>query len=98
MEVKFGTRQLMRCYEESSRAMRRWGPDVGRKYIARINSLYAAKKFSDLYTIRSLDLHQLKGGHSGQYAITLHGRWRLILVPEREDAVRVEEVTKHYGD
>jgi proteic killer suppression protein len=94
MDVEFGSQQLMKCYQESGRAMRRWGPDAGRRYIARVNALYAAKKFSDLYTIKSLGLHPLKGERGGQFAITLHGRWRLIIVPEREDAVRIKEVTK----
>jgi plasmid maintenance system killer protein len=98
MKVLFASRQLMRCYEDSDRAMRKWGPNVGRKYIARVQALYAANKFSDLFTIRSLAVHELKGGHEGQYAVILHGRWRLVVVPEGEDTVRVEEVTHHYGD
>jgi len=88
----------MRCYQESDRAIRRWGPDIGRRYIQRIQVLYAAKRFSDLSTIRSLRLHALKGEREGQYAMTLLGRWRLVVVPVGEDKVRLEEVTSHYGD
>jgi proteic killer suppression protein len=98
MKVVFASRQLMSCYEQSDRAMRRWGRNVGRRYIARVQALYAANKFSDLFTIRSLGLHELKGGREGQYAVILHGRWRLVVVREAEDMVRVEEVTHHYGD
>jgi proteic killer suppression protein len=98
MEVVFGSPELVKCYQESDRAIRRWGPDVGRRYVARINALYAAGRFSDLYTIRSLRLHPLKGEREGQYAITLIGRWRLVVVPVGEDKVRLEEVTQHYGD
>lgn len=98
MEVVFGSQELMKCYQESDRATRKWGPDVGRRYIQRVNALYAHKKFSDLYTMRSLRLHPLKGEREGQYAITLLARWRLVIVPVGEDKVRLEEVAQHYGD
>lgn len=98
MEVVFGSQELVKCYQESDRAIRRWGPDVGRRYIQRVNVLYAQKRFSDLYTIRSLRLHPLKREREGQYAITLLGRWRLVVVPVAEGKVRLEEVTQHYGD
>ncbi len=71
---------------------------MGRKYVQRIGILHAARSFADLYTIRSLRLHPLGGEHQGQFALTLHDRWRLIVVPGEGDVVRVEEVTNHYGD
>jgi len=98
VKVLFASRQLLDCYEQSDKAVRKWGPDVGRRYIARVQALYAANKFGDLFTLRSLGMHELKGGREGQYAIILHGRWRLVVVPEAEDTVRVKEVTHHYGD
>jgi plasmid maintenance system killer protein len=98
MEVIFGSAELMKCYQESERAIRRWGPDIGRRYIARIQALYAAAKFSDLFTVKSLGLHALKGERQGQYAMNLAGRSRLVIVRLAEDKVRLEEVTKHYGD
>ena len=42
MEVEFASNGLAQCYEQSSRAVRQWGEAVARKYIARINELYAA--------------------------------------------------------
>ena len=99
MQVRFRTTLLRRCYEDVDRASRRWGPAVGRKYIQRITILLAAGKFTDLFEIKSLRLHPLKGDRQGQYAIALSGRWRLILTyDESEEAVSVEEVTTHYGD
>jgi len=98
VEVIFASEKLKRCYEASAVASRHWGAQVAHKYISRINALYAARAFSDLFLIKSFRLHQLKGGRQGQYAITLLGRWRLVLVRVEEDVVRVEEVTNHYGD
>jgi plasmid maintenance system killer protein len=54
-------------------------------------------EFSKLFDMASLRLHPLTGDRQGFYALTLSGRWRLILTVEG-DAVIIEEVTNHYGD
>ena len=71
MEVSFRTNQLRRYYEESSRAIRQWGADVGRKYITRINQLYAVRDFQEAYHLRSMRLHPLKGSKRGELSIYL---------------------------
>ena len=99
VEVLFRTKQLRRNYEESARATQRWGADVGRKYITRIDTLYAVKDFEHAYDIRSMRLHPLKGSRKGELSIYLTGKWRLIV--ERGDAeeqVIVKEVSNHYDD
>jgi hypothetical protein len=58
------------------------------------------KSADDLYTIPPVAFHPLKGDQKGRHALTLIDRWRMV-VSFRDDAltiVRVEEVTKHYGD
>ena len=54
----------------------------------------------DLAALRSLRLHPLKGTRRGRHAINLDGAWRLVVrfEGERLTIVRVEEVSKHYGD
>ncbi len=99
MEVTFKTNQLRRCYEESARAAQQWGAAVGRKYITRINELYAARNFQQAYGIRSMRLHPLKGSKRGELSIYLTGKWRLIVVKgDTEERVIVKEVSNHYGD
>ena len=99
MEVTFNTNQLRRNYEESVRATRQWGTDVGRKYITRINELYAVKVFQDAYNIRSMRLHPLKGSKSGELSIYLTGKWRLIVMKgDTEEHVTIREVSNHYDD
>ena len=99
MEVTFKTKQLKLCYEQSAKAVQKWGSDVGHKYITRINELYAAKDFQVAYTIRSMRLHALKGGRKGELSIYLTGRWRLIVTRgETEENVRIESVSNHYED
>ena len=99
MEVTFNTNQLRRNYEESARATRQWGADVGRKYIIRINELYAVKDFQNAYNIRSMRLHPLKGSKRGELSIYLTGKWRLIVMKgHTEEQVTIREVSNHYDD
>ncbi len=99
MEVTFRTNELRRCYEESNRAVRRWGADVGRMYIRRIQMLYAAKDFHDAYHRPALRLHPLRSSQRGELSIYLTGRWRLIVTEgDSEETVIIEEVSNHYDD
>ena len=99
MEVTFRTRQLRPCYEESARAIRRWGPEAGKKFITRIKQLHAVSDFQQAYNIRAARLHALKGSNRGELSITLTGRWRLIVTKgESEDSVIIEEVSNHYDN
>ena len=100
MKVAFRTRKLQRAYEESDRAIRAYGSEVGRRYIQRINVIKAARSLEDLKIQRPLRCHELQGKRAGQWAINLTDRYRLIFTVSglEFDVVRVEEVTKHYGD
>ena len=99
MEVKFSTKQLKLCFEQSAKAVQKWGTAVGRKYVTRINQLYAAKDFQEAYNIRSLRLHALKGGRKGELSIYLTAQWRLIVTRgETEEHVIIQNVSNHYED
>ena len=99
MEVIFRTNELRRCYEDSSRAIRRWKPDVGRVYIRRVQMLYAVIDVHDAYQRPALRLHPLRSSQRGELSIYLTGRWRLIVTPgSSEDSVMIEEVSNHYDD
>ena len=99
VEVIFRTNQLRLNYEESAKGVRQWGADVGRKYITRINELYAVRDFQEAYSIRSMRLHPLKGSKTGELSIFLTGRWRLIVtIGDTEEEVIVKEVSNHYDD
>ena len=99
MEVSFRTRQLQRCYEESARAIKRWGPAVARKFITRINQLQALADFQQIHNLKAMELHPLKGTRKGELSINLTGRWRLIVTRgESEQGIIIEEVSNHYGD
>lgn len=79
--------------------MRHWGPEIGRRYVQRVNVLYEAADTNQLTKIRSLRYHKLRADRRGYYAITLQGRWRLILMPGNDQTeIQVVEVSNHYDD
>lgn len=97
MEITFATNQLRRNFEESDRAVRKWGPVVGRRFVMRIEQIYAVQSFEDLYGLQALRLHPLKGTRSGEYAVDLDATWRLIVVPTVDKkGLLVKEVSNHY--
>jgi len=99
VRVVFRNRALQAAYEDADTGIRRWGPIVARKYVQRIEALYAAQNFDEIRRIRAFEVHELQGQQKGEWGITLTRRSRLIVIPlEEEKAVRVEEVNKHYGD
>ncbi len=69
MQVNFRTKQLQRCYESHHEATRRGGATVARRYVQRIDDLYAAETIEDLDRIPPLRFHALKGDRQGQYAL-----------------------------
>ncbi len=72
---------------------------AGNAYHKRIDLLIRTRMFNDLFDIASLDLHPLRGDRRGQYAIRLHGRWRLVVQPNPAwDSVDVLEVSNHYDE
>ena len=97
MKVQFRTRLLQRCAQEESLAHREWGPDVGRAFLRRIATIRNVSEFRKLFDIASLRLHPLTGDRQGSYAMTISGRWRLIVTVEGDTAI-IEEVSHHYGD
>lgn len=100
MQVIFRTRKLEREYTQSKKAFKSYGEKVGRKYIQRINIIKQAKDIDELHVLPGLRCHPLKGNRAGQYAINLTEFYRLIFTLEGNslEIVRIEEVSKHYGD
>lgn len=100
MEVRFRRKQLEKCYTCQGAAIRRWGAAVARKYVQRVNDLYAVNTIDDLFRIPPLRFHALTGPRRGQYALSLSERMRLIVTFTGKGSVTawVEEVSKHYDD
>jgi proteic killer suppression protein len=100
VDVRFGSHQLERSYREGDVARRAWGAKIAACYVRRVDALYAAQTARELFALRSLRVHPLKGDRQGQHAIRLDDAWRLVVrfEGERLTIVTVQEVSKHYGD
>jgi len=100
MEVTFRTRKLKREYMCSKKAARAYGAEVARRYIERINIIKSAADIEELEKLPAIDCHPLKGNRRGKWAVKLTGYMRLIFTLQGEnfEVVRIEEVSKHYGD
>jgi len=98
--IEFRTRRLKKCYRSPKEGEAQWGRQVARRYIQRVDVLQAIKRVDDLRAFPPFRFHRLKGGRTGQYAISLTDRVRLIFTVKAEgrDVIRIEEVSKHYGD
>ena len=98
MDVRFRNRQLQRCFEREDQAIRRWGPDVGPRYVERVNFILGLETWDDLDRFQFLSFHPLRGNREGQFAAKLTGRWRLIVEPgEDERMLWVVEVEDYHG-
>jgi proteic killer suppression protein len=60
-------------------------------------ALNVAKSLHDLNPLQSVGLHKLKGDRKGQWAMTVHGPWRICFEFRRGDAYDVEIVDYHKG-
>ena len=100
MDVRFRNNKLEKWFTQSKIGIRALGPEVGRRYIQRINIIKTAENLDELMRLPGLRCHPLTGNRAGQYAIALTGFVRLIVTmdPEAANAVCIEEVSKHYGD
>ena len=98
MQIDYSTGRLRDASRSLSEASRSFGVPIGRKYIQRLAIIRAAEKFVDLFGLRALRLHPLKGDRTGQYALTLSGNYRLIIEKVSEEKVRVVDVEDYHGN
>ena len=98
MDIEFASNRLANGSMNLSEASRLFGVPMGRKYIQRLAVLRAVDNFSQLYGLRALRLHPLKGDRAGQYAITLTSNYRLIIERLKEDRIRIMDVEDYHGN
>ncbi len=98
MNVEFATNRLSRAGVSLALATRLFGAPTGRKYIQRLAVIRAVDDFNQLYGLRALRLHALRGDRVGQFAITLSGNYRLIIERSGEDTIRILGVEDYHGN
>ncbi|OWQ88579.1 killer suppression protein HigA [Roseateles aquatilis] len=89
MEILFKDKRLRETCEKAAVARKTLGDIGARKLQSRLADLCAASRVGDL---TAGNPHPLKGDRDGQFAVDLHGGWRLVFtsandpVPRRDDA------------
>lgn len=82
---------MERAFREASRAARRFGDAKrGRRYQLRIKDLESAVCLADMSHYPG-GCHALRENRLGQYAITLWGPMRLIIVPKHNPIARLAD-------
>jgi toxin HigB-1 len=98
VNIEFASNHLSGASVSFSEASRLFGVPVGRKYLQRLAVLRAIDKFGQLYGLRALKLHPLKGNRAGQYSVNLNENYRLIIEKVQEDTVRIIDVEDYHGN
>jgi proteic killer suppression protein len=98
VQIEFSTHHLSEAAVSLPEASRLFGVPIGRKYLQRLAVLRAVDKFSQLYGLRALRLHPLKGNRSGEYAIAITGNFRLIIEKIDEDKVRILDLEDYHAN
>lgn len=83
MEIRFKDKKLRELCEKRAAAEKKLGSACARKLRARLDDLDAAERVSEL---TSGNPHPLKGDRQGQFALDLHGGWRLVFAPANDPA------------
>jgi len=72
---------------------------VIKKYKKRVQLLVSVRNLESLRQFRGLNFEHLKGNRKGQCSIRLNDQYRLIITPEKDDAITIviiNEISKHY--
>lgn len=78
MEITFGDEKVRELCEKRAVAVRKLGDLCARKLRTRLSELEAACTVADLSFGRP---HALRGDREGEYAVDLHGGYRLTFSP-----------------
>lgn len=104
MRVEFVNKKLLELYlkGKSNKYKAITGSLLGKFYM-RIQSFEAAATIYDLWATSSMKFEKLEG-HTSRYSCRLNKDWRLEMEIEWENpdktvgVIRIEELSKHYGD
>ena len=94
MKIIFDKKRLGETCNSEKECKREWGEAGAKKVGQRLKELAAADTLQDMWHIPAAGFHALHGDREGQYAVSLHGAFRLVFeaVREAEDEAAGEEV------
>lgn len=81
MEILFENSKIQKICEQKKEAEKKLGPICARKLRTRLSDLESASRVTDLVAGSP---HPLKGDRAGQFALSLHGGYRLVFSPSND--------------
>ncbi|AUT99882.1 killer suppression protein HigA [Morganella morganii subsp. morganii] len=81
MEILFENSKIQKICEQKKEAEKKLGPICARKLRTRLSDLESASRVTDLVAGNP---HPLKGDRAGQFALSLHGGYRLVFSPSND--------------
>ena len=88
MEIRFKNVKVRDLCEKRAVAEKKLGSPCARKLRTRLDDLDAADRVTDL---SAGNPHPLKGDRVGQFALNLHGGWRLVFAPANDPNPRNDD-------
>lgn len=95
MEVIFIKKRLGDTCSSEKGCKKEWGDTGAKKIGQRLGQLSAVGNLQDMWRIPGTGFHALHGDREGQYAVNLHGAFRLVFEAVRETE---EELGGEGGD
>ncbi|ENO7534434.1 type II toxin-antitoxin system RelE/ParE family toxin [Morganella morganii] len=81
MEILFENSKIQKICEQKKEAEKKLGSICARKLRTRLSDLESASRVTDLVAGSP---HPLKGDRAGQFALSLHGGYRLVFSPSND--------------
>ncbi|PCP71798.1 killer suppression protein HigA [Morganella morganii] len=81
MEILFENSKIQKICEQKKEAEKKLGPICARKLRTRLSDLESASRVTDLVAGNP---HPLKEDRAGQFALSLHGGYRLVFSPSND--------------
>ena len=81
MEILFENSKIQKICEQKKEAEKKLGSICARKLRTRLSDLESASRVTDLVAGNP---HPLKGDRAGQFALSLHGGYRLVFSPSND--------------
>ena len=85
MQICFRSKRLRGDCNDSRRLAVRYGRDMAKVIMRRLDDIKAAQTLADLRNLPGR-LHELRGNRAGQLSLDLRGPYRLILAPAHDPA------------
>lgn len=88
MDITYRTRELWRLCNTEKEMTRRLGAANAKTLQLRMVQLAGAEHLGQMKAMPGARLHQLTGDRAGQFAVSLRGPMRLVLVPDHDPVPR----------